>query len=94
MNAQEAIENMASKLNKLNDLKLMLESEGKTEEIEYINLCENIKAFSIVLESAKVLHRHIIPKVKSDYNEAGFTTAQSFYGVPLEELGIEEGAGE
>ncbi len=56
MNAQEAIERMESKLNQLNDIRLTLESEGKTEEKEYFNLCENIKAFSIVLESDKLLH--------------------------------------
>lgn len=106
MNAQEAIENMESKLNQLNDIKLRLESEGKTEEKDYINLCENIKAFSIVLESAKLLHRpyrmiasHEIYKTEQgkeavkllDINNSVFTC------ITIEEakkIGLEGGADE
>jgi len=91
MNAQEAIKRMERKLtadkNRLDSYK----SNGRYDGYSYKKFEEDIEAYYIVLESAKMLHEHIVPNMLSDYDELGFTPAKSLYGVPFEKVGIEEG---
>lgn len=88
-NTYDAMERHAEKLISLG----MYDNETLQERLDKLE--EKIEALSIVLESAKLFHQHIIPKFQEDYKKLGMKTeAESVFGVPLESVGIKEGESE
>lgn len=103
MNAQEAIEKKQSYVNRLKSDISKLEKEIENPYINskhFLFLCRRnhadlqreLEMESIVLESAKLFHQHIIPKFQEDYKKLGMNTeAESVFGVPLDKVGITKG---
>ncbi len=100
MNAQEAIERMEKRLDKLKE-KITL-FEGQSYRLEHKRLIDEVKDLSIVLESAKYLHEELIDQnlIKNEdsfrvlclltdlgeYKEITYDQARA--------IGLEEGADE
>ncbi|MCC5894857.1 MAG: hypothetical protein JJU16_05285 [Alkalibacterium sp.] len=93
MNAQEAIEIKERELDVLKADLQMWRTMSHLDEEAIDRYERSVKAESILLESAKLFHKHTIPMLESRHKELGMDyNSKTVFRVPLENVGIEEGA--
>ncbi len=100
MNAQEAIEQVELIIEQFKQVQMFFGDKTDAEQVErYESLEKEVKALSIVLESAKLFHEHTAPNlIMGNVRFSQSKQHKTVYGVPLEKVGIEfdkeEGADE
>ncbi|MDN6327287.1 MAG: DUF1642 domain-containing protein [Alkalibacterium sp.] len=91
MNAQEAIERVEWAIEEYKQVQMFFDDKTDAEQVErYESLEKEVKALSIVLESAKLLHEHTVPDlIRGNVRFGRSEEYKTVYGVPLEKVGID-----
>lgn len=91
MNAQKAIEIKEAALKNIKEVLDLIDNETiKTESSGLKHMRESYEALSIILESAKLFHEHTVPdRIRENVRFGRSEEYTTFYGVPLENVGIE-----